>query len=199
MISQIRGMLLESTPLVALIEVGGLTYEVFVPLTTAEKLHQTGVEVKLFTEVVYREDSQTLYGFYRRDEREFFRLIVDKVSGIGPKNALTILSQLPLESLIQAIGNADIALLSKCKGIGKKTAERIVIELQDKVSMVSQSGTIASTAPVGKPEDSIRIDAIAALVSLGYKLVAAEKSVAKAIDKLGKEAGVEDVIRASLA
>lgn len=199
MITSIHGKLLESTPLSAIIEAGGLGYEVNIPITTAEKLPIAGKEVKLHTLAVYREDSHSLYGFYTRDERDFFRLLVEKVSGIGPRTALSILSKLSVDSLKNAIAAGDVALLSKCPGIGKKTAERLIIELQDKifsggVTKISSSEVALSVSAISSPET----DAIAALVALGYRLPEADKSVRNAAVALGKAATTEALIRAAL-
>src|SRR5215211_3936096 len=133
MITSIQGLLTASTPLRATIELNGFGYEVNIPVTTAEKLPQPGSSVKLHTLVIYREDSQTLYGFATPAERDFFRLMIENVTGVGPKMALTIMSRLSLPSLESAIRMGDIATLAKCPGIGKKTAERLVVELKSKV------------------------------------------------------------------
>lgn len=198
MIISIEGTLLESSPVMAVIENQGLGYEVNIPLSTAENLPLIGERVKLHTLAVYREDSATLYGFSTRDERDFFRLLVEKVSGVGPKIALSILSKLPVSSLKDAIAAGNVALLSKCPGIGKKTAERLIIELKDKVlgsSLTSAQGASSSThsqAPM--PHQ----DAIAALITLGYKAADAEKAIAKAAKTLGAEATTETLIRSAL-
>src|SRR5690606_40225726 len=119
MITSIQGLLTAATPLRAIIELNGLGYEVNIPVTTAEKLPETGTTVKLHTIVIYREDSQTLYGFATPAERDFFRLMIEHVTGVGPKMALTIMSKLSLPSLGPPIGNGDIATLAKCPEIGR--------------------------------------------------------------------------------
>ena len=134
MIAQIKGTVLEATPLLVIIEANGIGYELHIPLSTAERIPAVGQQCTLFTHAVYREDSATLYGFIIRRDRDFFRLLIEKVSGIGPKIGIGILSRLSVELLQSAIANSDITLLSKCPGIGKKTAERLVIELKDKVA-----------------------------------------------------------------
>src|SRR5688500_5084599 len=133
MITSIQGMLTSATPLHAIVELNGFGYEVNVPVTTAEKLPPPGSLVKLHTLVIYREDAQTLYGFATPAERDFFRLMIENVTGVGPKMALTIMSRLSLPLLESAIRMGDIATLAKCPGIGKKTAERLVVELKAKV------------------------------------------------------------------
>jgi Holliday junction DNA helicase RuvA len=201
MITRVTGTLIAATPLHAVIETGGLAYEVHIPVTTAERLPQVGQQARLHTLVVYREDSQTMYGFAAEEERDFFRLLVEKVSGIGPKTALSIFSKLSLPVLHGAIVGGDVALLSKCPGIGKKTAERLVIELRDKlgatgpVSLPAASGEASAPAPA---DNKIR-DAVLALVALGYKAPDADKSVRQALVALGPSASTEALIKKALA
>lgn len=201
MITRITGSLLASTALTAVIETGGFGYEVHIPVTTAERLPQAGQQVRLHTFVVYREDAQTLYGFWTEDERDFFRLLVEKVSGVGPKLALSVLSRLSLPVLKSAIVAGDIGLLAKCPGIGKKTAERLVIELRDKVtaegSSVIPSGleTPSTDTPVGS--NKIR-DAVMALIALGYKAPDADKAVRQAAVSLGIKGTTETLIKKAL-
>ena len=133
MIAFIEGTLKECQLNLAVIQVSGIGYETHIPLTTSEKLPALGQQVKLFTHASYREDSQTLYGFMDRESRDFFKMIVDKVSGIGPKIALNLLGSLSLPMLKTSIASGDVGMLSKAQGLGKKTAERIVVELKDKV------------------------------------------------------------------
>lgn len=200
MITHLKGTLIEASPLRAVIEVGGLGYEVHIPVTTAENLPPCGTAVTLFTRVVYREDSQTIYGFSDRETRELFELLIDKVSGIGPKIALSILSKMSVNALRQAISMGDAPLLAKCPGIGRKTAERMVIELKDKAfaagSMVvpGQGGGGGSTAGASSPGG----DALAALVALGYKPADADTRIRKAIAALDSSATTEQIIRKAL-
>ncbi len=199
MIVSIEGRLAEATPLAAIIEINGLGYEVHIPVTTAERLPEPGKTVKLHTLAIYREDSAALYGFALTEERDFFRLLVEKVSGVGPRIALSIMSRLSLTVLRGAIASGDAALLAKCPGIGKKTAERLIIELRDKIGAVtggteSLSGGASTEAPVS----SAHQDAVDALVALGYKPAEADKSIRKAMTALGSEATTEALIRAAL-
>jgi Holliday junction DNA helicase RuvA len=201
MITSIQGLLTAATPLHAIIELNGLGYEVNIPVTTAEKLPATGSTVKLHTLVIYREDAQTLYGFSTPAERDFFRLMIEHVSGVGPKSALTIMSKLSLPSLQSAISSGDIATLSKCPGIGKKTAERLVIELRAKVgatgsaeTVLSASGTEAAAAPA---ETKMR-DAVMALSALGYKTSDADEAIRRATLALGPKATTEQLIKKAL-
>ncbi|WOO43523.1 Holliday junction branch migration protein RuvA [Rubellicoccus peritrichatus] len=200
MIVTISGKLIEATPLQAIIETGGIGYEVNIPVTTAERLPDIGATVRLHTLSVYREDSATLFGFAEREERDFFRLLVEKVSGVGPRIALSIMSRLSLTLLRGAIMNGDAALLSKCPGIGKKTAERLIIELRDKIGAVSVAPTGSSSTPVtGAAAPSAQQDAIDALMALGYKPADADKAVRKAVEAAGKNAATEELVRLALS
>jgi Holliday junction DNA helicase RuvA len=180
MITSIQGMLTAATPLNATIELNGFGYEVHVPLTTAEKLPASGSLVKLHTLVIYREDSQTLYGFATTAERDFFRLMIENVTGVGPKVALSIMSRLSLPMLQSAIRIGDVATLAKCPGIGKKTAERLVVELRSKVGASETGIPVEGTDSKSSPGDSIHRDAIAALIALGYKPTDADQAVRRA-------------------
>lgn len=201
MITTIEGKLSEATPLQAIIETGGLGYEVNIPVTTAERLPRPGQTVRLHTLAVYREDSASLYGFYEREERDFFRLLVEKVSGIGPRIALSIMSRLSLALLQSAIANGDAALLAKCPGIGKKTAERLIIELKDKVGpgFTTAPGAASATGIPALPSSSSQRDAVDALIALGYKPADADKAVRKAMAHVGADAQTEVLVRTALS
>ena len=202
MINSISGTLVTATPLTAVIEAGGLGYEIHIPVTTAERLPAPGQRAKLHTLAVYREDSATLYGFATEEERDFFRLLVEKVTGVGPKMALSVLSKLSLASLKGAIAAGDVGLLAKCPGIGKKTAERLVMELRDKLNPAdlghaspARDGSSPAPAPAG--ENKIR-DAVLALTALGYKAADADKAVRQAWVALGAAASTEALIKKAL-
>ena len=195
-------MLVSATPLSAVIEVGGLGYEIHLPVTTAERLPPPGQRAKLHTFVVYREDAQTLYGFATEEERDFFRLLVEKVTGVGPKMALSVLSKLSLSTLKGAIAAGDVGLLAKCPGIGKKTAERLVMELRDKLSP-AELGSVppalsATGAPLPAPAENKIRDAVLALVALGYKAADADKAVRQAWVGIGPGASTEALIKKAL-
>lgn len=198
MITSIQGTLVAATPLHAIVELNGLGYEVNIPVTTAEKLPAPGSSVRLHTHVVYREDAQTLYGFASAEERDFFRLMIEQVTGVGPKVALTIMSKLSLPLLQGAIRLGDIATLAKCPGIGKKTAERLVVELKAKV------GSTGATMPPGggaSPESNgpgAHRDAVAALIALGYRAADADTAVRQAVLSLGAKATTETLIKKAL-
>ena len=206
MIAFIEGTLKECQINLAVIQVSGIGYETHIPLTTSEKLPALGQQVKLFTHASYREDSQTLYGFMDRESRDFFKMIVDKVSGIGPKIALNLLGSLSLPMLKTSIANGDVGMLSKAQGLGKKTAERIVVELKDKVLPKSEvlkpsndgnsvKGEVMDELPV---EFVTYQDAVSALLTLGYKAIDADKAVRKASESLGANASTEELIRRAL-
>jgi Holliday junction DNA helicase RuvA len=198
MITSLQGTLASATPLHAIVELNGLGYEVHIPVTTAEKLPAPGATVKLHTHVVYREDAQTIYGFATIAERDFFRLMIENVTGVGPKMALTIMSKLSLPLLESAIRAGDINTLAKCPGIGKKTAERLVVELKAKVS-AGEIGTAAATTGTEAPSGgSPHRDAVAALTALGYKSADADQAVRRAALALGAGATTEALIKKAL-
>lgn len=202
MIGSIRGRLLSASPLSVMVEAGGLGYEVHVPVTTAERLPKIGAEVLLHTHAVYREDAQMLYGFASIDERDFFRMVINQVAGVGPRVALALMSRFSLEMLESTILSGDAELLSKCPGIGRKTADRIILDLKDRVGpgriaskdrpSISGGGASAGTA-------GVITDAVSALLALGYKAPDAEKAVRKAHIALGDSASTEALIKKALA
>ena len=204
MIVSIEGKLVSAGPLSAVIEVAGIGYEVNIPVTTAERLPQVGDQTKLHTQAVYREDAQTLYGFATIEERDFFRLMIEKVSGVGPKVALSIMSKLALPVLQAAIMNGDVGLLAKSPGIGKKTAERLVIELRDKLGAVGKDAAGAGLGggmvdlPGGETPGGRQRDAVMALTALGFKVADADRSVREASRRLGPEATAEQLIKTAL-
>ena len=199
MITSISGTLVSATPLTAVIETGGLGYEVHIPVTTAERLPLAGRPAKLYTLAVYREDSATLYGFATEEERDFFRLLVEKVTGVGPKMALSVMSKLSLPTLTAAIASGDVALLAKCPGIGRKTAERLVMELRDKLNPAELGRAAAGQSTVSTPAADGRLsDAVLALTALGYKSADADKSVRQAWIALGPTASTEALIKKAL-
>ena len=206
MIAFIKGQLIECQLTLAILEVNGIGYEVHVPLTTVERLPSLGDAVKLFTHATYREDSQTLYGFIDRESRDFFRMIVDKVSGIGPKIALNLLGSLSLQTLKVSIASGDVAMLSKAQGLGKKTAERIVVELKDKVlpkelsqeTKVSPSSfDISHNADISQNLTNFQ-DAVSALLTLGYKATDADLAIRRASESMDENASTEELIRLAL-
>ena len=200
MITSIQGTLTSATPLRATVELNGFGYEVNIPITTAEKLPQPGSSVKLHTLVIYREDSQTLYGFASPAERDFFRLMIENVTGVGPKMALTIMSRLSLPLLESAIRMGDTATLAKCPGIGQKTAERLIVELKAKVGGIDVATGSAATSGAAVPSGaSTHRDAVSALIALGYKAADADQAVRRSALTLGASASTEALIKKSLS
>ncbi len=198
MLVTITGILVSSTALSAVIEVNGLGYELQIPVTTAEKLPSPGAKVRLHTHVVYREDAQLLFGFATPEDREFFRLLIDNVTGVGPKMALSIMSKLSVNALSSAIRMGEIAMLSKCPGIGKKTAERLVVELKGKLGGSGDTQFTDSGQTDSPGGDTRMRDAVSALVALGYKTPDADQAIRRAALALGGTAATEQLIKKAL-
>ena len=197
MITFLQGKLLEALPTQIVVEVNGLGYEVLIPLSSYDKLPQLGQPLKLLTHLVVREDAHVLYGFMSTAERDLFRLLIHTVSGIGPKIALNVLSGINVTAFRGAVANQDIKLLSQISGVGKKTAERIVVELKDKIG--AAGAWEATSARRGlSPEDQKLNDAVLALMALGFKQVDAHDTVRKAQSALGAQASLEELVRACL-
>lgn len=197
MIAFLHGKVVEALPTQVTVDVNGVGYEALIPLSSFDKLPQPGQSVKLLTQLVVREDAHTLYGFMTPEERDLFRLLVHTVSGIGPKTALNVLSGITVTAFRGAVANGDLKALSQISGVGKKTAERIVVELKDKIGMAG--AWEAASAKHGLSVDEQRInDAVLALVALGFKQIEAHDSVRAAQAVLGTHATVEELVRACL-
>src|ERR1700741_2031894 len=153
MITFLDGKLAAALPTQAIVDVGGVGYEISIPLSSYDKLPPVGESLRILTHFHVREDAHLLYGFMTAAERDLFRLLVNNVSGIGPKLALAVLSGMSVERFKAAVVNADIASLSKISGLGKKTAERIVLELKDKLGVVA-AWEAASSEHAPTPEQS---------------------------------------------
>lgn len=196
MITHLAGTLVESLPTQIVMDVGGVGYHVLIPLSSYDKLPAAGSQCKILTHLAVREDAHVLYGFATAAERDLFRLLIQHVSGIGPKTALDVLSGTSVASFKAAVVAGDIAALSRVKGIGKKTAERIVVELKDKVGITA--AWEAASAGHAPSAEEIRVnDAVLALIALGYKQVDAHKVVKSVIAK-EPALTVEEIIRAGL-
>jgi holliday junction DNA helicase RuvA len=196
-ITFLRGKLQEVLPTQVTVDVAGVGYELLIPLSSFHKLPRPGQEVHILTHLSIREDAHVLYGFMSAQERELFRLLINTVSGIGPKIALNILSGMNVTAFRGAVATGDVKALSQISGVGKKTAERIVVELKDKVG--AAGGWEASSAQRAlSPADQKMNDAILALIALGFKQSDAHDAVRTAIEKLGPEVGADDLVRASL-
>ncbi len=194
MIAFLKGKLAEALPTQVVIDVNGVGYEVLIPLSSFDKLPMPGGEVTLLTHLAIRDDAHVLYGFSNETERNLFRQLIRHVSGIGPKIALNVLSGTTPESFRAAVANGDVKALSGISGVGKKTAERIVVELKDKLgdAPALESGTAASA------EDQKMADAISALIALGTKPKDAQDAIRAAIAMLGADQPVDALVRAAL-
>jgi Holliday junction DNA helicase RuvA len=197
MITFLHGKLIDALPTQVTVDVNGVGYEALIPLSSFDKLPLPGQPIKLLTQLVIREDSHSLYGFMTSEERDLFRLLINTVSGIGPKTALNVLSGISVTAFRGAVANGDLKSLSKISGVGKKTAERIVVELKDKIGMAG--AWEAASAKHGLSADEQRInDAVLALVALGFKQVDAHDAVRGAQAVLGVQATVEELVRVCL-
>lgn len=178
MIARLRGKVIEAYPNRLVVDVHGVGYEVIVPLSTFDKLHAAeGLEVDLRTHLQIRETAHTLYGFATEEERDVFLMLIDRVSGIGPAIAVAVLSGMPVSRFKSCVVAGNAAELSRIKGLGKKTAERIILELKDKVGVTdtwqdAAAGEVSASAA----------DAELALIALGYKQVDARKAVRKVLE-----------------
>ncbi len=197
MITFLRGRLVEALPTQVTVDVNGVGYEVLIPLSSYDKLPAPGKELTLLTHLAVREDAHLLYGFMTPQERGLFRLLINTVSGIGPKIALNVLSGMNVTVFRGAVANGDIKALAQISGIGKKTAERIVVELRDKVGATGAWEASSAQRSLSPEEQKIN-DAMLALIALGFKQVEAHDAVRAALAMLGSQAGTEDLVRASL-
>ena len=197
MISYLHGKLAEVLPTQVTVEVHGVGYDVLIPLSSYDKLPPQGGDVKLLTHLAIREDAHVLYGFMTPQERELFRLLINTVSGIGPKIALNVLSGMNVVAFRGAVANGDVKSLSQISGVGKKTAERIVVELRDKVG-ASGAWEASSAQRALTPEDQKINDAVLGLMALGFKQLEAHDAVRGALDKMGPQTSLEDLVRACL-
>src|SRR5438045_1095557 len=182
MITFLESTLTTSLPTQAIIGVNGVGYEVFIPLSSYVKLPAVGQPVRMLTHLHVREDAHILYGFMTPAERDLFRLLVNNVTGIGPKLALAVLSGMSVNNFKTAVVNSDVTALSKISGLGKKTAERIVLELKDKLG-VAAAWEAASAVHAPTPEQEQANEAVLALIALGYKQIDAHKAVRELQEK----------------
>ncbi|BBP78755.1 Holliday junction branch migration protein RuvA [Pseudomonas gingeri NCPPB 3146 = LMG 5327] len=200
MIGRLRGTLAEKQPPHLILDVNGLGYELEVPMTTLYRLPSVGEPLTLHTHLVVREDAQLLYGFVGKRERDFFRELI-RLNGVGPKLALALMSSLEVDELVRCVSAQDTSALVKVPGVGKKTAERLLVELKDRFKAwetVPSMFALVPNQPDGAPPvpvASAETDAVSALISLGYKPQEASKAVS-AIKEKGLSS--EDMIRRAL-
>jgi len=193
MIARLKGQLIEKSPVSLVVDVQGVGYEVFIPLTVYYELPECGAEVSLYIHTRMREESLKLFGFIKEADKQMFELLT-RISKVGPKIALAFLSGMTAQELTQAVFNDDIATLSAIPGVGRKTAERLALELKDKLSELNlQPETATANAPGG----GIKDDAVSALVNLGYKKAQAEQALKKVWRDEAKPS-LEELIRDSL-
>ena len=197
MITYLAGKLVAALPTQAVVDVNGVGYEVLIPLSSYDRLPAVGQTVHMLTHLHVREDAHILYGFMSAPERDLFRLLVNHVSGIGPKLALAVLSGMSVGNFKTAVVNNDIASLSKISGLGKKTAERIVLELKDKLG-VSAVWEAASAAHAPTAEESQANEAVLALIALGYKQVDAHKTVRDLQERRPEIKSAEELVKMAL-
>lgn len=186
MIARLNGLLIEKTPPLIVLDCGGVGYEVEVPMSTFYNLPEVGVQVTLLTHMVVREDAQLLYGFGSLQEKDTFRLLL-KVNGIGAKSALSILSGASIDELVAAVASQEVDILTRIPGVGKKTAERLLLELKDKFDAGSLSA-------IKGQEKSATQDVLNALLALGYN----EREAAASVKLLEKDITVSDGIKQAL-
>ena len=197
MIAHVKGKIIHKSPESVIIDIAGVGYEVYIPLSTYYKLPETEEYVSLNTYTHIREDAMQLYGFLTQREKEIFQLLIG-VSGVGPRLARNILSGIPADDLVSALSSCDIARLKAIPGIGGKTAERLIVELRDKMTAIVRShvGEVAASGVADKRDD-ISKDVLSALVNLGYKGNLAEKAIEKA-KQINTDATFEILLKESL-
>jgi Holliday junction DNA helicase RuvA len=189
-IAQVRGRLLRKEPQEAVVDVGGVGYRVAIPLSTFYRIGEPGDEVTLLTHTHVREDTLALFGFLTAAEQALFERLI-AVSGVGPKLAVSILSGIEAPDLVAALRSSDVARLTRIPGVGRKTAERLVLELKDKVV-----GLAAAEPPAPAPASSAKEDLVSALLHLGYSRPEAERGVDRALKE--GEGRFEDLLRRTL-
>ncbi|MFT4544368.1 MAG: Holliday junction DNA helicase RuvA [Polaribacter sp.] len=192
MITHLHGVLEEKTPASAVIDCGGIGYVLSISLNTYAQLPDKGT-CRLFTHLAIRDDAHVLFGFFSKDERELFRSLIS-VSGVGGNTALAVLSGLDPSGVKTTIINGDVATLKSIKGVGPKTAERIIVDLRDKMGKMDV-GELA----LGLPQNKQKEEALTALVTLGFAKNAAEKSIDKVLKKHGNDLGVEEIVKHALS
>ena len=193
MIAQVRGKLLRKGPQEAIVDVGGVGYRVTIPLSTFYRIGEPGSEVALLTHTHVREDTLALFGFLTPAEQALFERLI-AVSGVGPKLAVSILSGIEAPDLVAALRSSDVPRLTRIPGVGKKTAERLVLELKDKVQGLT--ATEEEAPPAASPAGSAKEDLVSALVHLGYSRPEAEKGVDRALKE--GEGRFEELLRRTL-
>ena len=194
MIGHLKGKIISKSPPEVLLEVQGIGYELLCPMSTIYELDNLSDDVLLFTHLSIKEDAHTLFGFITKDEKNVFRELI-RVNGVGPKVALAILSNLSVHSLVECISTEDADLLAKTPGIGKKTALKLIVELQDRLSKLDLVGSLANSIEIKQNSNPNSKQAIEALQSLGFKAKEANRMVSKIEDQ---KLSTEQLIRLAL-
>lgn len=197
MFAYIKGALVQSSPTGVVIETNGIGYKLFIPANVVSQLPQTGSTVTLHTSFVVRELSQTLYGFTTMQERDFFEALLG-VTGIGPKIALALIGHMSLEDLHRAISSEDTKMLCHVPGIGKKGAERLIIEMRDKVEGLSLPSACLSASLTSDPHARTINDAVSALINLGYNQGIAQKAIKRSLKDIPDAIDVGALISSAL-
>jgi Holliday junction DNA helicase RuvA len=196
MIEQIRGVLLNKIPTFCVINCQGIGIGVYISLNTFRYLGENSEDIELLTHLHVREDALQLYGFATEAERDLFRKLIN-VSGIGPRLAMTMLSGLPVEEFKRALTAEDVGLLTKVPGVGKKTAQRVVLELKEKIEISGEA--VLTELPALAATDREKVEeSLQALVTLGYKQYQAKAALEKVLKKYGRELSLEDTIKLAL-
>ena len=200
MIAQLTGIVVEANFTSVILDVNGVGYDLSIPLSTFDKLPPQGQKVTLKTVMAVRQDDVQLFGFFTDAEKALFKMLTAEVSGVGPKLALSVLSSMPIADFATAIVSANIKLLSKISGVGKRTAERMIVELKDKVTKITSVSAPAMAAAVSKEVPQEAADAVAALETLGFKKDAATKVVLKLVEDAAPAVpSAESLIRKALS
>ena len=197
MIGQIRGILIEKKPPEILVDVGGLSYELQVPMSTVYQLPEVGSELRLHTHFVVREDAQLLYGFYDLKDKTLFRALI-RVNGVGPKMALAILSGMAADEFARTVRENDVAAMTRMPGIGRKTAERLIVEMRDRLTEWDDAEATAALPGATQSTSAMGKEAETALIALGYKPQQAARSVAIVLKSDPEVPDSESLIRLAL-
>lgn len=195
MIAGLKGTLVEKGPLEAIVDVQGVAYRVALSAMASARLPELGQPVSIRIRTIVREDALDLYGFLSKPEEELF-LLLTSVSQVGPKMALTVLSGLDVAELVAALSKSEVAKLTKIHGVGKKTAERLVLELKDKVKLLGVEASQPGSPK--RPKPAAASDLVSALLNLGYKPAQAESAAEVAVERAGAEAAFEAQFREAL-
>ena len=196
MINSLRGKLIETNLTRVIVDVGGVGYEINIPLSTFDRLPKPGSEISILTHLCHRDDQMTLYGFMTEEEKTLFRMLIG-VSGIGPKAGLNILSGISVDNFKAAVARGDVNILKSVKGIGPKTASRLMVELKEQIGLLPSYEKLAREREPSS-EQKMLTDAVMALISLGYNQASAHKAIKVVLDESEKEIPVEEIIKRAL-